>query len=767
MVDLGDRQRRRLVGLDQAAAVDAVGLEHGVEPAAEAIDRQAAEVGHRLLEPADRAGGVERAAAGMAVQVVLGVVQHEVEQRFAGHEDHGPPRYGVVRRDGYSGAMSVDSRAGTLPEPSDLVDLDRLLDAYREPDRDFAPVAFGTSGHRGSSLAGTFNEAHVAAISEAVCRYRAEQGIDGPLFLGRDTHALSEPAAQTIVEVLAAHGVDVVVDARGGATPTPVISHAILTPQPRRRARAPPTASSSRRRTTRPTTAASSTTRPTAARPTPTSPAGSSARPTPCWAPTSAARPTRARASATTSSAYVDDLAAVIDLDLIRESGLKLGVDPLGGASAPYWEAIVERHGLDLEVVNDTLDPTFRFVPLDWDGKVRMDSSSPYAMSRLTDMRDRFDVAFANDPDADRHGIVTPAAGLLNPNHHLAACVAYLFGGHRDWGPEVGVGKTLVSSSIIDRVAADLGRRLYEVPVGFKWFVSGLLDGTLGFGGEESAGASFLRRDGTAWSTDKDGLIPCLLAAEMNARTGEDPGEVYAGLASRFGEAAYRRVDVAATPEQKDLLKRLSPEQVRSSELAGEPITDKLTTAPGNGAPIGGLKVVAASGWFAARPSAPRTSTRSTPRACGPRAPRAHPRRGAADRRRGAGGLSHAGRVRDRAGRRRGQAPLPADARPRRARGAVRRNYRLIDFALSNLVNAGYRRIVVLTQYRAIRSTATSRSRGAVAAAGQLVTPVPAQMRRGPYWFSGSADAIYQNLNLLNDGRTVVMARARQLTVGY
>jgi phosphoglucomutase len=301
--------------------------------------------------------------------------------------------------------------------------------------------------------------------------------------------------------------------------------------------------------------------------------------------------------------AYVDDLPSVIDLDAIRESGLRLGVDPLGGASADYWAVIAERHGLDLEVVNDAIDPTFAFVPLDWDGRIRMDCSSPYAMARLTEMRDRFDVAFANDPDADRHGIVTPSAGLLNPNHHLAACVAYLFGDGRDWSEGVGIGKTLVSSSIIDRVAADLGRRLVEVPVGFKWFVEGLLAGTLGFGGEESAGASFLRRDGWVWSTDKDGLIPCLLAAEMTARTGRDPGETYRSLAERFGNAVYRRVDVAATSEEKEVLKKLSPEQVQDAELAGEPILDKLTTAPGNGAPIGGLKVVAEHGWFAARPS--------------------------------------------------------------------------------------------------------------------------------------------------------------------
>jgi phosphoglucomutase len=302
-------------------------------------------------------------------------------------------------------------------------------------------------------------------------------------------------------------------------------------------------------------------------------------------------------------TAYVDDLPAVIDLDAIRDAGLRLGVDPLGGASLTYWAAIAERHRLDLTIVDDTYDPTFRMVPLDHDGKIRMDCSSPYAMARLRDIGDRFDVAFANDPDADRHGIVTPGAGLLNPNHHLAACVSYLFGGHRDWGDDVGIGKTLVSSTIIDRVAADLGRRLVEVPVGFKWFVEGLLDGSLGFGGEESAGASFLRRDGSAWSTDKDGLIPCLLAAEMKATTGRDPGEVYAGLAERFGRSSYTRNDVAATQAEKDVLKQLSPDQVPSEELAGEPITDVLTRAPGNDAPIGGLKVVAEHGWFAARPS--------------------------------------------------------------------------------------------------------------------------------------------------------------------
>ena len=507
--------------------------------------------------------------------------------------------------------LSVDPRAGTLPEEPDLVDVDRLLAVYSEQPDPANRVAFGTSGHRGTSLAGTFTEAHVLAISEAVCRYRDAQGIDGPLFLGRDTHALSEPAVENIVEVLTAHGVDVCVDAHGGATPTPVISHAIL---------------DYNRGGTRGTADGIVVTpshnppgdggfkyNPPHGGPADTDVTG--------WIQDEANRLldanldgvlrvpySHARRADTVHPrdyvrAYVADLPQVIDLDAIRGSGLRLGVDPLGGASAAYWAAIVDVHGLELEIVNDTVDPTFRFVPLDWDGKIRMDCSSPYAMARLTDMRERFDVAFANDPDADRHGIVVPSAGLLNPNHHLAGCVAYLFGGNRDWGPEVGIGKTLVSSSIIDRVAEDLGRRLVEVPVGFKWFVGGLLDGTLGFGGEESAGASFLRRDGGPWSTDKDGLIPCLLAAEMTARTGRDPGETYAGLAERFGDAAYRRVDVAASAADKEQLAKLSPEQVASSELAGEPILDKLTAAPGNGASIGGLKVVSEHGWFAARPS--------------------------------------------------------------------------------------------------------------------------------------------------------------------
>jgi phosphoglucomutase len=483
----------------------------------------------------------------------------------------------------------------------------------REPDPsvDAQRVSFGTSGHRGRSLDHTFNEAHVIAVSEAVCRYRSSQGIDGPLFLGRDTHLLSEAAFRTILEVLAAHEVDVMIDAADGFTPTPVISHAILTHNRRDRSRAadgivvtpshnPPEDGGFKYN------------------PPHGGPAGTDVT---GWIEDQAnalldaglegvervpfERATRAPTVHRHDyvSAYVDELPAVVDLEAIRDGGVRLGVDPLGGASIAYWEAVAERHRLDLTIVNDALDPTFAFVPPDWDGRIRMDCSSPYAMAGLRRLKDRFDVAFANDPDADRHGIVTPGAGLLNPNHHLAACIAYLFGGGRDWSPAVGVGKTLVSSAIIDRIAGDLDRSLVEVPVGFKWFVDGLTDGSLGFGGEESAGASFLRRDGSVWTTDKDGLIPCLLAAEMTARGGDDPGAVYERLAGRLGEPSYRRVDVTAGPREKQVLKALSPEQVKADRLAGEPIVEVLTAAPGNGAAIGGVKVVAEQAWFAARPS--------------------------------------------------------------------------------------------------------------------------------------------------------------------
>jgi len=470
-------------------------------------------------------------------------------------------------------------------------------------------VAFGTSGHRGSALNGAFNEAHIAATTEAICRYREGQGTDGPLFIGRDTHALSGPAFDTALEVLAAHGVDVRVDAADGYTPTPVISHAILVHNRGRHdhladgivvtpSHNPPEDGGFKYN---PPNGGPADTEVTS------------------WIQDEANRLLeadldgvrrepleQARAGTTPHdylTSYVGDLAAVIDMDAIAASGLRLGVDPLGGASVAYWPAIGARYGLDLTVTNEVVDPQFAFMTCDWDGRIRMDPSSPYAMARLVELRDRFDVAFANDTDADRHGIVTPAAGLMNPNHFLSVAVEHLFGGGREWGPDVAVGKTLVSSAMLDRVAADLGRRLLEVPVGFKWFVPGLVDGSLGFGGEESAGASFLRRDGTVWTTDKDGIIACLLAAELTAKSGRDPGLTYEALTGRFGTPAYRRIDAPATPAQKAVLARLSPEQVSATDLAGEPVTAILTTAPGNGAPIGGVKVMTEHGWFAARPS--------------------------------------------------------------------------------------------------------------------------------------------------------------------
>jgi phosphoglucomutase len=510
--------------------------------------------------------------------------------------------------------MTVSERAGQPAEASMLVDVDKLVKAYYEerPDPSDAgqQVAFGTSGHRGSALKGSFNEAHILATTEAICRYREAQGIDGPLFLGRDTHALSEPAQRTALEVLVANGVDVRVDAQDRPTPTPALSHAILTWNRDRRdhladgivvtpSHNPPEDGGFKYN-------------PPNGGPADTDITG--------WVQDEANRLLRAeldgvrRVAADRAAgdgvqrydyvdAYVGDLDNVVDLEAVRGAGLRLGVDPLGGAAVDYWNAIADRYRLNLEVVNQAVDPTFGFMSVDWDGKIRMDPSSRYAMASLIGLRDRFDVAFANDADADRHGIVTGGAGLLNPNHYLAAMIAYLFGGGREWGSEVGVGKTMVSSSMIDRVVADLGRRLDEVPVGFKWFVDGLLDGSLGFGGEESAGASFLRRDGTVWTTDKDGIICCLLAAELTARRGADPGAQYRELTERFGDPAYRRVDAPATPEQKAVLKQLSADDVQASELAGEPITGVLTSAPANGAALGGVKVVTEHGWFAARPS--------------------------------------------------------------------------------------------------------------------------------------------------------------------
>ena len=505
----------------------------------------------------------------------------------------------------------TDPLAGTPLDPADLVDVDALLTAYYEgrpdPSDPAQRVAFGTSGHRGSAFDNAFNEAHILATTEAICRYRATQAIDGPLFLGRDTHALSEPAFRTAVEVLAAHGVDVRVDAAGGYTPTPAISHAILTHN--RRARGGTADGIVVTPSHNPPRDGGFKYNPPSGGPADTDVTS--------WIQDTAnalldagldgVRRVPYDRAATTPydyvASYVGDLPAVVDLDRIRAAGLRLGADPLGGASVAYWGAIAEQHGLDLEVTDDTVDPRFGFMPRDHDGKIRMDCSSPYAMANLIALRERFDVAFGNDADADRHGVVTRQAGLLQPNAYLATAVDYLFGGGRRWRADVAVGKTLVSSTMIDRVAAAHGRRVVEVPVGFKWFVDGLLDGSLGFGGEESAGGSFLRHDGTVWTTDKDGIVMCLLAAEMTAADGRDPGARYQALTERFGAPAYRRVDAPATPEEKAVLKDLSPQQVSASELAGDPITEILTAAPGNGAPIGGLKVSTARGWFAARPS--------------------------------------------------------------------------------------------------------------------------------------------------------------------
>ena len=515
--------------------------------------------------------------------------------------------------------MAQSDRAGQPADPTDLVDIDALLAAYydRRPDpaEPAQRVAFGTSGHRGSSFRNAFNEAHILATTEAICRYRVQRGYSGPLFIGRDTHALSGPATRTALSVLVANKVDVRVDAADGYTPTPAISRAILVAN-------------------RPTNSWRSLADGIVVTPSHNPPDDGGFKYNPPnggpadtdvtgWIQDEANRilagtgsdgldgiPRVSDAEAAAGGrphdflgTYVDDLRDVIDMEAIATSGLRIGVDPMGGASVAYWGAIRDRYGLDLTVTNETVDPQFGFMTLDWDGKIRMDPSSPYAMARLVGLRDRFDIALGNDADADRHGVVTPSAGLLNPNHFLSGAIAYLFGGARDWGSEVGVGKTLVSSSMIDRVVADLGRRLVEVPVGFKWFVDGLVDGSIGFGGEESAGASFLRRSGSVWTTDKDGIIADLLACELTARLGHDPGVAYGELTQRFGAPAYRRIDAPATPAQKAALGRLDATDVTAKELAGDPITAVLTRAPGNDAPIGGLKVVTEYGWFAARPS--------------------------------------------------------------------------------------------------------------------------------------------------------------------
>jgi phosphoglucomutase len=511
--------------------------------------------------------------------------------------------------------MKVSPLAGKPADPSILIDVPKLVAAYYtgrpDPSLSAQRVAFGTSGHRGCSLDNSFNEAHILAITQAICLYRKQQGIDGPLYIGFDTHALSEPAFKSALEVLAGNGVDVMVDAGNGYTPTPVISHAILSyNRGRKRGLADGIVITPSHN---PPRFGGFKYDPPHGGPADTQVTG--------WIQeranalivddlrTVVKMPfERARTASTTHqheylNFYVNDLATVVDMQAIRESKVRIGVDPLGGASVSYWDAIGDRYGLNLEVVNHTVDPTFRFMTVDWDGQIRMDPSSVYAMARMVGLKDRFDVAFACDTDADRHGIVSHSQGLLDPNHYLAVAISYLFANRPQWSKAVAVGKTIVSSAMIDRVAENLNRRLIEVPVGFKWFVESLIDGTVGFCGEESSGATFLRRDGTVWTTDKDGLVPNLLAAEITARTGSDPGEHYRRLTAEFGDPQYERVDAPATPEQKAKLEKLSPEAVRVSELAGEPITGRLTIAPGNNAPIGGLKVISASGWFAARPS--------------------------------------------------------------------------------------------------------------------------------------------------------------------
>ncbi|HEX4212499.1 MAG TPA: phosphoglucomutase (alpha-D-glucose-1,6-bisphosphate-dependent) [Candidatus Dormibacteraeota bacterium] len=510
--------------------------------------------------------------------------------------------------------MTTNPLAGKPAPPSLLIDPAKLLRAYYEERPDLTDpadrVSFGTSGHRGSSLRRSFNEAHVLAIAQAVCRHRQEAGIDGPLFVGRDTHALSEPAMRTVVEVLAANGVHVRIDARDGYTPTPAVSHAILTHN-RGRSRGSADGIVITPSHNPPDDGGIKYNPPTGG-PADTDVTGriqDEANRLLVGGLSEVERIPYERAlnSATVLRHdflhhYVGDLPDVVDVAAIAGSGLHLGVDPLGGSSHDYWHAIADRYKLRLEVVNEVIDPTFRFMTVDHDGKLRMDCSSPYAMARLIGLRDRFDLAFANDPDADRHGIVTRSAGLLDPNHYLAVSIDHLFSGSRGWS-RAAVGKTLVSSSLIDRVAAGLELSLIEVPVGFKWFVPGLLDGSLGFGGEESAGASFLRFGGGPWSTDKDGLIMCLLAAEMTAKGKEDPAARLQRLFDRHGHPAYRRVDAHAGAEERAALGTLAPERLEAKELAGSPIRHVLTKAPGNGAPIGGVKVVAETCWFAARPS--------------------------------------------------------------------------------------------------------------------------------------------------------------------
>ncbi len=511
--------------------------------------------------------------------------------------------------------MNISPLAGKPPSPGMLADVPQLVTAYYtlapDPSVPAQRVAFGTSGHRGSSLDKAFNERHVLAISQAICLYRAQHRIDGPLFLGMDTHALSAPALASALEVLAANGVEVMLSEGDAYTPTPAISHAILTyNRGRRRGLAdgivitpshnPPHDGGFKYNPPSGGPADADITDWIGARANALLAVGlRGVRRIPYEQALRAGTTHRHDYQA----AYIGDLGQVIDMDAVRGVTIALGVDPLGGAGVHYWAPLADRYGLNLTVVSDVVDPTFRFMTVDWDGRIRMDPSSPYAMQRLIDIKDRFDVAWACDTDHDRHGIVTRSAGLLPPNHYLSAAISYLLQHRPRWRRDAAIGKTVVSSQMIDRVTAKLGRTLYEVPVGFKWFVGGLLDGSLGFGGEESAGASFARLDGSVWTTDKDGIVPALLAAEITARLGRDPGEIYRDLAREFGEPAYDRVEAPATPDQKALLARLSPAQVTLTELAGERIEQVLTHAPGNGAPLGGVKVIAGSGWFAARPS--------------------------------------------------------------------------------------------------------------------------------------------------------------------
>jgi phosphoglucomutase len=511
--------------------------------------------------------------------------------------------------------MAISPLAGRPATKDMLVDLAKLEREYFERRPDMSDpnqrVSFGTSGHRGTSLNGTFTEAHILAITQAICDYRRGQGTDGPLYMGKDTHALAAPAQRTALEVLSANGVETIIQRDDGVTPTPVISRAILVYNRGRTdhladgivitpSHNPPEDGGFKYNPTNGGPADTDVTKWVQDRANELLQRGNADVKRVPFATALKAPTTRQEDFVLP---YVNDLRNVIDMEAIRAAGLKLGVDPLGGAAVHYWGPINEIYGLNIHVVNPRVDPTFSFMTVDHDGKIRMDCSSPYAMARLVGLKDRYRVAFANDPDSDRHGIVTPSAGLMNPNHYLAVAIRYLLTHRPRWPAQAVVGKTLVSSSMIDRVVQSLDRRLYEVPVGFKWFAPGLFDGSCCFGGEESAGASFLRQDGTVWTTDKDGPIMDLLAAEITARTGKDPGEHYRELTAKFGTPCYTRIDAPATPEQKARLLKLTPAAVKESTLAGEPITAKLTTAPGNGAPIGGLKVVAGSGWFAARPS--------------------------------------------------------------------------------------------------------------------------------------------------------------------